>query len=354
MDKRRTALVVGGLGVAGRAIVEHLAGLAEWDVVSISRRLPDFPIEGARFLSVDLLDPSDIAAKATAVGPIDHLFYAAYQERDTREAEIAPNMAMLKHAVDLAEKGERLQSILLITGTKAYGAHLPSFKTPFKETDPRIPGPNFYYDQEDYLAARSISANWRWSGLRPSAICGVAVGSPMNLIAVIACYAAVQRALGLPFSFPGSISGGHSLSQATDARLLARAAVWAASDVRCASETFNISNGDLYRLENLWPVFADHFGLETGPPRNAFLAEEMADKESIWQTLVAEHNLLPTRLSDIAGWSFGDYVFHRAADNVSDLLKCRRFGFGDFMDSEQMFIELFTRMAAQRLVPEPG
>ena len=37
---KRTALVPGALGITGRAIVEHLEGDPEWDVIGLSRRPP--------------------------------------------------------------------------------------------------------------------------------------------------------------------------------------------------------------------------------------------------------------------------------------------------------------------------
>lgn len=40
----------------------------------------------------------------------------------------------------------------LIEGSKWYGVHLGAAKTPCLEDDPRYMTPNFYYDQEDYLA----------------------------------------------------------------------------------------------------------------------------------------------------------------------------------------------------------
>jgi nucleoside-diphosphate-sugar epimerase len=346
----KKALVVGGGGVTGRAIVEYLEGLEEWRTVCVSRSPPSFETR-ARFVPIDLLDAQDVRAKMGQVGSVEHLFFAAYQAHATLEAEVGPNVAMLRNAVEIAERGGELQSVTLITGTKAYGAHLGPFKTPCKETDPRLPVPNFYYDQEDLLAARASVSGWRWSGLRPSAVCGLAVNSPMNLVAVIACYAAIRRELDLPFSYPGTAEGAHSLSQATDARLLARAALWVATEARCAGETFNISNGDLYRLETLWPIFARHFDLESAGPEPMRLSQVMAARESTWQQIVTKHGLKATRLSAMAGWDFGDYVFRRGYDNISDLTKSRRFGFGEFVDSERMFLELFERMAEQRLIP---
>jgi hypothetical protein len=37
---------------------------------------------------------------------------------------------------------------------------------------------------------------------RPEAVCGYAVGNPMNLLMVISVYAAISKELGLPLRFP--------------------------------------------------------------------------------------------------------------------------------------------------------
>ena len=49
------ALVVGALGVVGRANVEYLTTLPDWSVVALSRRAPDFDTR-ARFISCDVTD----------------------------------------------------------------------------------------------------------------------------------------------------------------------------------------------------------------------------------------------------------------------------------------------------------
>jgi nucleoside-diphosphate-sugar epimerase len=66
----------------------------------------------------------------------------------------------------------------------------------------------------------------------------------MNLISVIAVYAALSRELGLPFRFPGPESVYRALYQVTSADLLARATVWAGESPAAQNELFNVTNGD--------------------------------------------------------------------------------------------------------------
>ena len=60
--EKKRCLVAGALGIAGRALLQHLEGDSAWDVVGLSRRTPDFATR-AHFVSVDLLDAADCRRK---------------------------------------------------------------------------------------------------------------------------------------------------------------------------------------------------------------------------------------------------------------------------------------------------
>jgi nucleoside-diphosphate-sugar epimerase len=138
-------------------------------------------------------------------------------------------------------------------GYKVYGAHLGPFKTPARESDPPHMPPEFNVEQQAFLEASQRGRSWTWSALRPSVVCGVAVGIPMNLAIVIAVYATISKHLGVPFRFPGAPGAYGKLIEMTDAGLLARAMVWAATEPTAANQAFNINNGDLFRWEEMWP-----------------------------------------------------------------------------------------------------
>ena len=58
--------------------------------------------------------------------------------------------------------------------------------------------PNFYYNQEDYLAKRvREGASWTWNALRPGPICGYSHGSAMNVVVSTALYATLCKELDL-------------------------------------------------------------------------------------------------------------------------------------------------------------
>lgn len=347
MTTTKKALVAGGLGVIGRNLVEHMAGLEDWDVVGLSRRAPDFSSR-AQFISVDLLDPADCERKLARLTDVTHLFFAAFQDRPTPAEQVGPNLAMLQNLVDTLDgRAAELERIVLFQGAKAYGVHLGPFKTPARESDPRHMPPNFYYDQEDFLRSRRTP----WTVLRPDVVCGFAVGNPMNLAMVMAVYAAISRELGLPLRFPGKPAAYAALAQVTDARLLARATTWAATEGRCANEIFNVTNGDFFRWQHLWPAIARAFDMPLADPQPLRLADYMADKAPVWDAIARRHGLSPVPYASVAAWPFGDFIFGCDYDVMSDTTKIRQFGFHEAVDSEAMFLSLFDRFRRERVIP---
>jgi nucleoside-diphosphate-sugar epimerase len=101
--------------------------------------------------------------------------------------------------------------------------------------------PEFNVDQQDFLTERSDGQPWTWSALRPSVVCGLATGVPMNLTMAIAIYASMSKELGLPLRFPGRPGAYDTLLEMTDAGLLAKATVWAATTPAAANQAFNIT-----------------------------------------------------------------------------------------------------------------
>jgi nucleoside-diphosphate-sugar epimerase len=348
---KHKALVTGATGVVGRYLLRHLVAQPDWEVVAVSRRRPDVPGD-YRHLPADLTDAAASRAALAEAGNITHAFYAAYTERPDAQEHVAVNTAMLVNLVDALEAtAPGLRHVHLLEGTKWYGNHLGPFKTPAKETDPRHMPPNMYYDQQDFLEARQRGKAWNWSASRPHAICGFALGNPMNLSMVIAVYAAISRELGLPLSFPGKPGAYRALYQCIDSALLARALTWMATQPKCANQACNITNGDLFRWENLWPKIARCFDLEVGPVRHISLSRFMADKGPVWERIVRKHGLRELPYQQVAAWGFGDFVFASDFDIISDTGKIRRLGFTETLDSEEMFVRLFEEFRAERVIP---
>lgn len=350
MDKK-VCVVAGALGIVGRALVEHLESSEEWEVIALSRRAPDFPTR-ARFVSVDLLDADDCRAKLAEFSEVTHIFYSAYAPRRTAAEEVTPNLAMVVNLVTTIERiAPRLAHVQLIQGSKWYGNHLGPYPTPAREDGPRHMPPNFYYDQQDWVEERQGGKKWTWSALRPHCICGLSVGSPMNHLLALSLYASVSRELGLPLRFPGTAGAFRAIYQFTDARLLARAMVWAATTAACENQAFNMTNGEFERWENIWPALAGWFGMAPGPVQTISLTRVMADKEGFWAMMREKHDLRNYNLSDLVSWDFADWSYSNAFDQMSSLAKARRAGWNETLDAETMFRDMIQRLVSDRVIP---
>ncbi|MFG1400044.1 SDR family oxidoreductase [Roseixanthobacter pseudopolyaromaticivorans] len=349
--KRRTGLILGGTGITGRALAAHLSTLPDWDVVSVSRGgKGDLP--NVRYVTADLSDPAACRSAFRQIPDVTHVFYTALANAPTFLQQCPPNAAMFKVALDaIVETADQLEHVCLVQGTKYYGQHLGPFKNPARESDPRHIPPNFYYDQQDALVRAAEAKPWSWSCVRPHLVCGFALGNPLNIISVLGVYATLSRELGLPLRFPGKPGAFASISQTTDAGLLARAMTWMATDPACANQAFNITNGDYFRYQNLWPRLAAHFGMEPGPVQTIDLPAFMADKAPLWDSIVSRHGLLPTRFQDVADWTFAAYTFGVDWDVMSSTTKSRQFGFVDAIDTEDMILRHMDELRARRIIP---
>jgi nucleoside-diphosphate-sugar epimerase len=348
---KKVALVVGAQGVIGRNLVNHLTDLGDWEIIGLSRRGGESSGQ-VRHVAVDLLDVDDCSAKLAALTDVTHIFYAAYQERPTWAELVPPNLAMLVNVVETVEPvAKRLEHVSLMQGYKVYGAHLGPFKTPARESDPKHMPPEFNVDQEEYLQSRQEGASWTWSAIRPSVVCGFALGNPMNLAMVIGVYGAISKELGLPLRFPGKPGAYDKLLEMTDAGLLAKATVWAATDPRCANQAFNINNGDLFRWDDMWPKIAKFFDLEVASPLSMSLDVVMADKEPLWNEMIEKYGLEPHPYKDVSSWAFGDFVFSWDYDMFADGSKARRFGFHEYVDTEEMFLNILADFRRNRIIP---
>jgi nucleoside-diphosphate-sugar epimerase len=350
-ETNRSVLVAGAQGVIGQAAAEHFSAAPGTVVYGLSRRT----IEGlprVRPVTVDLLSPADVERAIAPLSDVTHIIFGAYIEKDTPGERSEVNVAMLRNLVTVVERSAPgLKHVTIYQGGKAYGADLGPFKTPAREDDPRLMSPNFYYDQEDYLRTVQAGKKWSFSILRPEAVCGYAVGNPMNLTMVIAVYAAISREMGLPLRFPGPEGAYRVLYQVTSADILARAADWAGKTPSAANEIFNITNGDYFRWQFMWPTIAKAFEMEVAEPVPMPLKVYMADKAALWAKMTEKYGLEPIAYDHLVSWGFGDFIFHSAFDNISSTIKARRQGFHDCIDSEDMFTQFFEDLRKRRIIP---
>src|SRR3979411_3077099 len=121
--------------------------------------------------------------------------------------------------------------------------------------------PNFYWAQESFLRALQQGKDWHWSILRPVLIVGETIGGAMDLIPPLGVYAAVLREQGRALDYPG---GAARVSQAGGVAALARALAWAGEAEAARNQAFNVTNGDVFTWENVWPAISEALGMAPG------------------------------------------------------------------------------------------
>ena len=352
-------LIVGVTGLVGAAATEHFSALPGWEVVTLSRRPPR---QGGmvHHIAVDLTDRDACHAAFRDAPKITHILYAAlYEEEDLQASwrstsQAGINLRMLQNVVEGVEATSELRHLTILQGGKAYGSHLGRVPVPAKERWPRMSHHIFYWQQEDYLRARSAERAWSFSILRPQLILGDALGSPMNIIAAIGVYASLMRDMGRPLTFPG---GGNYVTACADSRLIARAAEFCATHPEAAGETFNVVNGDAVVWRDLWPSIAAHFKMPLGGDEPMKLSEQMPLLADHWGRIGKDNNLKEFTMSDIVGasWQTADltlgYGRERPFDRLMSPVKLRKAGFTDCMDTEDAILYWLTRMQKARILP---
>lgn len=351
--ERNVAMVIGTGGVTGTPMAEQLA-LAGWKVYGVSRRPPRVRDDvSAKFthVAVDLTDAGATRAAFATCADVTHVFYCA---NDTRPEA---RLTIIETALDAIEAAaKRLANVNLLQGTKYYGSYLGPFKTPAKETDPRVPGGDFYYGEEDLVTGRQAGKAWTWTAVRPTAVCGYAMGNPLNLATAIAIYGSLKRELNEPFGFPSTQRCFDALIQVIDADLLARAAIWVSTTPGCGNRGYNVSNGDMFRWRYMWPALARFFDLEPAGPQPYSLAQFLADKQPLWNAMTRKYGLKPFPFERAARWAQGDFTPPNSRlgceyDFISDTLRIRKTGFNEVIDSEEMFVWMFERFRRERVIP---
>ena len=360
---RKTVLIAGATGLVGYAAMRHFAQEPDCRVIVLSRRRPD-DIFGAEFVSVDLTDRARCAAIGAELGDVTHLVYAALHERPGLVAgwrdpeQIETNDRMLRNLLDPLEKAAKnLRHVTLLQGTKAYGVHVRPLAVPARENRSEMhEQPNFYWNQENFLRQRQPGKAWDWTILRPVLIVGCSTGSAMNIIPALGAHAALRKLDGFDdLPFPG---GAPRVAQAVDADLLARAIAWAGESTNARNEIFNVTNGDVFVWQNIWPAIADALGFEAGEHVPLALDRDIRPREAEWAEICAAQGLKSGTLREFVGLSFeyADYTMGFGRDKpgpaaLVSTIKLMQAGFHEVMDTEAMFRKCFAEMQAKGLLP---
>ncbi|MET0952369.1 MAG: SDR family oxidoreductase [Aeromicrobium sp.] len=349
------ALVVGATGIIGQTLSTQLVA-GGWTTFGLSRSGRAAP--GVTPVAADLADPEGLAVALAGVDP-QLVAITAWTRQATEQENIAVNGAAVRHLLGALESSASVRHVALMTGLKHYLGPFEAYgtgsmpDTPFREEEPRLDHPNFYYAQEDELFASAARNAFTWSVHRSHTVFGFATGNAMNMVLTISAYATICRELGLPFIFPGSELQWNGLTDVTDADLLAEQIIWAGTHEAGRDQAFNIANGDVFRWRSLWPRIAEHFGVPwegfAGAPRT--LEQSMDGMAEVWRDIAARHELVESDLSRIASWWHTDGDLGRTVESLTDMNKSRRAGFLGFRDSRDSFFDHVARYREARIIP---
>ncbi|KAH9752735.1 3-oxo-Delta(4,5)-steroid 5-beta-reductase [Citrus sinensis] len=370
-DYQNVGLVVGVTGIVGNCLAEILPRSdtpgGPWKVYGVARRpRPDwsaaYPIE---YIQCDISDPDETRSKLSKLTNITHIFYMTWAGRPAQAENCEINSAMFRNVLrSVIPNAPNLRHVCLQTGSKHYLGpfecigKIPSHDPPFTEDLPRLNVQLFYYNQEDILFEEvEKRGGLTWSVHRPFVIFGFSPYSLMNIVGTLCVYAAICKHEGVPLLFYGTRDTWECFSEYSDAELVAQQQIWAAVDPNARNEAFNCTNGDVFKWKHLWKVLAEQFqienygfGEEKGSQRMRF-EEIMKGKESVWEEIVRENQLKPTKLNEVAVWSYADLVLNVGAGHLASMNKSREHGFLGFRNSKNSFISWINRLKNYRIVP---
>ncbi|KAF8387797.1 hypothetical protein HHK36_026454 [Tetracentron sinense] len=368
------ALIVGVTGMAGLGLAEALkketALGGPWKVYGAARRskpswLPSSLVD--RYIYFDALNIHDTQEKLSPISnEVTHVFWVAIQVRDTEEANVTVNSAMLSNVLNVLKMApaSRLSHITLQTGTKHYlgpifdsalASQLVPRDPPFSEDSPRLPFPNFYYALEDLL--KSYSPSLTYSVHRSSIIIGASSRSIYNTLLTLAVYASICKYEGLPFKYPGTRYTWEHFCDMSDARVLAEQQIWASVSDTAKNQAFNCTNGDVFTWKSFWMVLCEIFDVDFVPFDDAEEFDwlgEMKEKGRVWDAIVEEKGLYKTKMEEISCFAALNMVLHFEFQHVCSMNKSREFGFfghADTLKSVRMWVE---RLRDMNIIPKEG
>lgn len=355
-----------GLSLA-EALKKPIVQRGPWKVYGAALRPKPiwFPSSAVdRYIAFDAADAADTSDKLSSVAhQVTHVFWVTIQVRESEEANVAVNAAMLANVLNVlrSSPASRLRHVTLQTGTQHYlgpvhdpahsGALIPH-DPPFREDFPRLLYPNFYHALEDLVASHSPPVTY--SVHRSSIIIGASSRSAYNTLLTLAVYAAICRHEGSPFRYPGTRYTWEHFCDVTDARVLAEQHVWAAVTEKAQNQAFNCTNGDVFTWKGLWRVLCEVFEVEYEPFDEAKRFDwvgTMKGKGRVWQAIVEEHGLCKTKLEEIACFDALNNVLHFGFQHVCSMNKSREFGFFEFADTYKSIGYWVGRLRQMKIVP---
>jgi hypothetical protein len=175
----------------------------------------------------------------------------------------------------------------------------------------------------------------------------------MNMGVTLAVYGSLCRMFNRPFVFPGSLRQYDGPTDVTDASLLAKHLLWAATTESAKNEAFNVVNGEIFRWRWLWPKLAQFFEVDAigYPGQKTPLEQQMTNAAAEWKMLAEKYSLRNSQVDELASWWHTDADLGREIECFTDMTKSRELGFLEYKSTLRSFLELFERLRADRIIP---
>ncbi|ONI33465.1 hypothetical protein PRUPE_1G426200 [Prunus persica] len=366
---KSVGLVIGVTGIVGNSLARILPQSdtpgGPWKVYGVARRPrphwnSDYPME---YIQCDISDPKDTVSKLSRLTDVTHIFYVTWASRSTEPQNCEANAAMIRNVLRVViTNAPNLCHVCLQTGTRHYFGPYESLgkvepqEPPCLEDLPRLNAPNFYYALEDVLfeeVGKKEDLNITWSVHRPGSIFGFSPYSLVNIVAMLSVYASICKHEKKPLRFPGSEAAWNCYSDVSDADLIAEQQIWAAVDPNAKNEAFNVNNGDVFKWKQFWTVLAEQFEIEEygfDEEGGGFsLLEMMKEKEGVWEEIVRENQLEPTKLEEIGWWLLD--LFFSGEGLMTSMNKSKEHGFLGFRNSRKSFVSWIDKNKAFKIVP---
>jgi nucleoside-diphosphate-sugar epimerase len=372
------ALITGGNGITGSAIIEYLVKNTtkdDWSEIIVTSRSPFKALvhdPRIKFIALDFTqEPSKLAVlMQDSCASVTHAYFSSYVHKDDFVELNTANQSLFENFLQaLLHVTPKLENCTLQTGGKYYNVHLRPIPSPAREEDPREGRweDNFYFPQEDTLAEMQKGKEWSWNVIRPEAIIGH-TGKPngMNSALTYALYLLACKELGEDAPMPTNQLYFNGTDDCSDSGLIAEFTIWASTNPKCKNQAFNVVNGDYFAWRYLWPRIATYLGANASPdqtfkkpaPQEGQLEQEFTlaewskDKRAVWDRLCDKAGVPEAKATwDAATWQYQDWVFQRSWSATLSFNKARKFGWTGFRDSYESITDTFAIMKKLKQIP---
>lgn len=353
----RIALVVGATGLTGANLAQELVAQG-WQTYGLARTTKN-QIPGVRMIKADLLDKEHLEEALNHLSPT-HVFITTWMRKETEAQNVVVNGTMVRNLLEVLSNKKSVVHVALVTGLKHYLGPFEAFVsegllpvTPLREDQSRLSLPNFYYTQEDEVFNAAHRDGFSWSVHRPHTVVGKAVDNLMNMGTTLAVYASICKYKGQKFIWPGSEAQWNGISDVTDAGILAKQLIWAATTKEAKNTAFNIVNGDMFRWKWLWVRIAKYFDVECEGFNGSIRAldEQMREDGAVWDEIVKDKGLEEHKLHQLTSPWHTDLDLGRPIEIMTDMSNSRKLGFNEYQNTEESFIKLFERLRLERIIP---